>query len=172
MAAVLCVNFSRHEQAPPFHLFHHGCRDVGGDTCVCVRVLQRHFLHPRRNLHTELRMFLAQCGGECGGFFGLAVDEEDGLLLAGDAVERRRCSDSLLVGIVSADEEPDDGAVFFDAEGAVAVVNANRPIGTDALEVKRRMPMILLPEFILLFRARLDARGQAVEPVPELRRDG
>ena len=49
---------------------------------------------------------------------------------------RRSGSDAGFVGIVSSDEEPDDGAVGFDAEGAVVVIDADGPEGADALEVK------------------------------------
>jgi hypothetical protein len=40
------------------------------------------------------------------------------------------------VGIVAADEKPDNRAIRLDAEGAVVVIDANGPEGADALEVK------------------------------------
>lgn len=73
---------------------------------------------------------------------------------------------------MAADEEPDDGAVGFDAEGAVVVIDADRPEGADALEVEGGMPMVLLPEGILLPGPRLHRRWKTIETGPEIRRDG
>ena len=64
---------------------------------------------------------------------------------------------------MAANKEPDDGAVGFDAEGAVGVIDADGPEGADTLEVKRRVPMVLLPEGILLPGPRLNRWRQAVE---------
>ena len=81
-------------------------------------------------------------------------------------------SDSPFVGVVPADEEPVDGAAVFDAQGAVGVVHADGPVAAHTLEVEGGMPVVFQPKGVLFAGEGLDVRGQAVEALPELRRDG
>ena len=60
-------------------------------------------------------------------------------------------SDLPFIGLVTTDEEPVDGALVFDAEGAVGVVHPDGPVAAHALEVEGGMPVVLPPECVLLF---------------------
>jgi len=81
------------------------------------------------------------------------------------------CLEALVVVRVSADEEPQDGAVFFDPESAVVVINTHGPEGAYTLKMEGGVPVIFQPELELLPGACLNGRRQEVVELPEIRRD-
>ncbi len=95
---------------------------------------------------------------------GATLAKEQGFIVC------RAVSDAFFVFVVGADEEPDEGAVGFDAQGAVSVIDPHRPVAPDLFEPKRGMLVVLQPEPVLFFGALPGFGTKAREPLPEFRR--
>jgi hypothetical protein len=62
----------------------------------------------------------------------------------GNLAHHRTLLDQIVVVRVRADPEPEHAIVNLDGEGAMMKADASRPIGTDRLEMQRRVLRVLL----------------------------
>jgi len=83
---------------------------------------------------------------------------------------RRGLADQLVILCVRPDPYPVDPLRDVRSQGAIMITNTNRPQGTDALEVKRRVTWVRLEKSIVLVGQLSDVRRQRVVQSPESRR--